>query len=270
MRGTGLYVLCLFFGACVEVPSVPIVGDLPVDGGSVADGGSTTADAGPAPIDAAPPEVRITTPTDGATLGADVSTVLVEGTASDDVSIATVRLAVGANAPVQAATTDFYRTWRVMISMPAGPQRLRAIVTDSAGKTAEAAITITRAPARTDAAPPSLAILEPAAGARSTRVETLVTGTADDDTGIAKVELRVDGTSAFVPVETGDNFAHWLALLQPRAVVFIGKWAAERGGPVVEAAGIPYKFMNRQRSLSSVERAENRNSVVNFVRAKSS
>ena len=211
MRGTGLYVLCLFFGACVEVPSVPIVGDLPVDGGSVADGGSTTADAGPAPIDAAPPEVRITTPTDGATLGADVSTVLVEGTASDDVSIATVRLAVGANAPVQAATTDFYRTWRVMISMPAGPQRLRAIVTDSAGKTAEAAITITRAPARTDAAPPSLAILEPAAGARSTRVETLVTGTADDDTGVAKVELRVDGTSAFVPVETGDNFAHWLA-----------------------------------------------------------
>lgn len=66
------------------------------------------------------------------------------------------------------------------------------------------------------------------------------------------------------------HFAHWLALLQPRAVVFIGKWAAERGGPVVEAAGIPYKFMNRQRSLSSVERAENRNSVVNFVRAKSS
>jgi uracil-DNA glycosylase len=64
------------------------------------------------------------------------------------------------------------------------------------------------------------------------------------------------------------HFSRWLDLLQPRAVVFIGKWAAERGGPVVEAAGIPYRFMNRQRSLSSVERTENRNAVVQFVRAK--
>jgi len=61
------------------------------------------------------------------------------------------------------------------------------------------------------------------------------------------------------------HFSRWLELLRPQAVVFIGKWAAERGGPIVEAAGIPYSFMNRQRSLSSEERTENRIAVVNFV-----
>lgn len=64
------------------------------------------------------------------------------------------------------------------------------------------------------------------------------------------------------------HFSRWLELLKPQAVVFIGKWAAERGGTVVEAAGIPYRFMNRQRSLSSIERTENRNAVVQFVRTK--
>ena len=34
------------------------------------------------------------------------------------------------------------------------------------------------------------------------------------------------------------HFSRWLALLQPKAVVFIGKWAAERGGPAVTAAGV--------------------------------
>jgi len=62
------------------------------------------------------------------------------------------------------------------------------------------------------------------------------------------------------------HFSRWIALLQPNAVIFIGKWAAERAGPVVAAAGIAYTFMNRQRSLSSAERAENRNAVIHFVR----
>lgn len=63
------------------------------------------------------------------------------------------------------------------------------------------------------------------------------------------------------------HFGRWLHLLQPRVVVFIGKWAAKRGAAQVVAEGVPYECMNRQRSLSSVKRAENRESVVNLVRA---
>jgi uracil-DNA glycosylase len=62
------------------------------------------------------------------------------------------------------------------------------------------------------------------------------------------------------------HFIRWLELLQPRVVVFIGKWAAQQGGAYVAAAGIPYAYMNRQRSLSSNERTENRESVVQLVR----
>lgn len=211
MRRMGPCLLCLFLAACVDVPGVQDVGEPPADAGASVDGGAAAFDAGPPPSDAALPQVGFTSPADGATLGADVGTVLVEGTASDDVSVSTVRLAVGGNAPVQVATSNFYRTWRVMVAMPAGPQRLRAIVTDSAGKTAEAAITVTRTPARTDAAAPVVTITEPMNGARSNRNEVLVLGTASDDTGLSKVEVRVDNISAFVPVETSDAFANWRA-----------------------------------------------------------
>ena len=65
------------------------------------------------------------------------------------------------------------------------------------------------------------------------------------------------------------HFTHWLALLQPRAVVFIGKWASEHAAHVVAAAGIPHMFMNRQRSLASNARAENRDEAIRFVRKHS-
>lgn len=64
------------------------------------------------------------------------------------------------------------------------------------------------------------------------------------------------------------HFTRWLDELAPRAVVFIGKWAADQAAYVVESRSIPYMFMNRCRSLSSEERAENRLSVVRFVRGE--
>lgn len=63
-----------------------------------------------------------------------------------------------------------------------------------------------------------------------------------------------------------EHFTRWLRILAPRVVVFIGKWASERGASVVAAAGIPHSFMNRQRSLASAERAANRAAVVSVVR----
>lgn len=61
------------------------------------------------------------------------------------------------------------------------------------------------------------------------------------------------------------HFIPWLQALKPRVVIFIGKWAADRGGPLVAAQGIPFGFMNRQRSLSSNERIANRNLVIKLV-----
>jgi uracil-DNA glycosylase len=63
------------------------------------------------------------------------------------------------------------------------------------------------------------------------------------------------------------HFLRWLDLLRPRAVVFIGKWASDNCRAITERQSIPSAFMNRQRSLSGIERTRNRHEVVAMVRA---
>ena len=63
------------------------------------------------------------------------------------------------------------------------------------------------------------------------------------------------------------HLGHWLDNLTPRVVIFIGKWASDRASQEVERRGIPFAFMNRQRSLSSLERVQNREAVVQLIRA---
>ncbi|MEH6585037.1 MAG: uracil-DNA glycosylase family protein [Halioglobus sp.] len=58
-----------------------------------------------------------------------------------------------------------------------------------------------------------------------------------------------------------DSFAQ---AVQPKVVIFIGKWAHDRAAN--RLGEIPYAFMNRMRSLSGIERRENRSSVINLVR----
>jgi hypothetical protein len=62
------------------------------------------------------------------------------------------------------------------------------------------------------------------------------------------------------------HFGRWLEHLAPRVVVFIGKWASDQAAGEVSRRGITFAFMNRQRSLSSIERARYRESVVRLVR----
>lgn len=63
-----------------------------------------------------------------------------------------------------------------------------------------------------------------------------------------------------------EHFVNWLRWLAPRVVIFIGKWAWEHGHVAVADAGIPFSYMNRQRSLSSIDRSMNRAEVIALVR----
>ena len=63
------------------------------------------------------------------------------------------------------------------------------------------------------------------------------------------------------------HFARWLDLLKPRAIVFIGRWAHDRGARFAHERSIPYDFINRERSLPSAARLENRQRVVAFILA---
>ena len=63
------------------------------------------------------------------------------------------------------------------------------------------------------------------------------------------------------------HFARWLDLLKPRAIVFVGKWPYNQGAHLANVRHIPCDFMDRNRSLSSTGRIENRQRVAAFVRA---
>ena len=62
------------------------------------------------------------------------------------------------------------------------------------------------------------------------------------------------------------HFEEWLAQLRPVIVVFLGKWAADRGAASVTRFEIPFATVNRDRSLSAAERTANRLRVVDAVR----
>jgi hypothetical protein len=61
------------------------------------------------------------------------------------------------------------------------------------------------------------------------------------------------------------HFIHWLDMLKPRLVVFIGKWSHDKGAKFVEERHIPFDFMNRLRNLSSQKRQENRSRVTALI-----
>jgi hypothetical protein len=62
------------------------------------------------------------------------------------------------------------------------------------------------------------------------------------------------------------HFERWLDLLRPKCVVFIGRWAEKQGGLACEARAIPYRCVNRDRSLAAEAVARNRHEVAAFVR----
>ena len=68
----------------------------------------------------------------------------------------------------------------------------------------------------------------------------------------------------------GSHFDRWLDWLNPKAVVFIGKWALNRGGDSVRSRAIPYDYINRDRSLNSTQRSGNRAEIVALIKSVTS
>jgi uracil-DNA glycosylase len=57
------------------------------------------------------------------------------------------------------------------------------------------------------------------------------------------------------------HLERWLDVLQPRVVVFLGKWAHDAAAVVVERRGITFGFINRDRSLPGAERERNLSTI---------
>jgi uracil-DNA glycosylase len=62
------------------------------------------------------------------------------------------------------------------------------------------------------------------------------------------------------------HFEKWIKQLNPKVIVFVGKWASDNSKHLVNNHNIPNTFVNRNRSLSGAARQQNLNDVARFVR----
>lgn len=212
MKHTSLPLLAgvFAFGCLACQAEVPTTGSTATDVGFPSDAfaGDSSANVPPAvyPTDDAPPVVVLASPTAGSQLTGQ--TVLVSGVASDDVGVAAISIAAGANLP-RAAQTINWRTgaFESPVALGPGPQTIVVTVWDIAGNTATASVDVV-VDLGTDNAPPTVAITSPQDGFTSAFGTVLLRGTTSDDLGVASVEVRVnDGSSAVAG--TDDQFATW-------------------------------------------------------------
>ena len=66
---------------------------------------------------------------------------------------------------------------------------------------------------------------------------------------------------------TKNHFLRFVKAIEPKVVIFIGKWAHDNAAHLLPK-GIKSSYMNRMRSLSNVERQQNRAEVVGMVNAE--
>jgi len=62
------------------------------------------------------------------------------------------------------------------------------------------------------------------------------------------------------------HFERWVDLLHPKVLIFLGKWAFKSAGHIPCQRGIPFDFIDRDRSLNKKERDKNRARIIALVK----
>ncbi len=146
-------------------------------------------DTGPLP-DTTPPAISISSPLESQTV--NLSRMDVRGASSDGsgVRLVEVRLDGGAWAP---ATGNL--SWNATVDLLEGSNIIEARATDFADNTATASVNVTytnQTGPPPDTVRPVIVIAQPAEGQKFNVTAINVAGTASDDAGLAKVEVRIN------------------------------------------------------------------------------
>ena len=150
------------------------------------------------------PVARFTSPAEGATVYD--SSVLVQGTADDDVSLDKVIVRINGGAWVRAAGTS---TWSAWLNLTPGAANLvEARARDSSGQFGPTAAMTLNAAASLR---PVVMFTAPAGGSTVYDAAALIQGTASDDTGLDKVIVRVNG-GPWVRADGAANWQVWMNL----------------------------------------------------------
>jgi Bacterial Ig domain len=158
-------------------------------------GGGGGGGKGNAKADTVPPTIAISAPTAQATVS---STVDVDGSASDNVGVTSVSLAVDNGSFNPANGTSSWSDVLNTLYLSDGDHTLTARAVDQAGNvgTAQITISVQNAPTPTptpapDTTPPHITFNAPADGAQVAGKIT-VSGNASDNAALASVQIRVD------------------------------------------------------------------------------
>ncbi|PWB56990.1 MAG: hypothetical protein C3F06_00425 [Candidatus Methanoperedenaceae archaeon] len=145
------------------------------------------------PPDTAKPVISIISPIEGQELM--TSSITVNGTASDDKGLGKVEVKVGAGSWLPVTGTS---SWTISsITLIEGTNNITARATDTSNNSNETSINVNYSPP--DTAKPILSITSPKEGKVFTTSSITVNGTASDDKGLNKVEVKV-GAGSWLPV----------------------------------------------------------------------
>ncbi len=145
--------------------------------------------AGDAPAgDITYPDITITAPTSGASF--TTATITVSGTASDNEGISKVEVRVGSRAWIDASGTT---SWSTTVTLDLGPKTIYARANDTSGNSREVQVDDVSyvVGGSEDTTPPTISIDSPSDGYIFTTETIPVSGTASDNEGVSKVEVRV-------------------------------------------------------------------------------
>ena len=147
--------------------------------------------AGDAPAgDITYPDIAITAPTPGAS--STTATITVSGTASDDEGLDKVEVRVGSADWVAVSGTR--ATWSTTVTLDLGPNTIYARANDTSGNSREVQVDDVSyvVGGSEDTTPPNVSIDSPSDGNTFTTTTITVSGTASDNEGVSRVEVKVD------------------------------------------------------------------------------
>ena len=169
--------------------------------------------AGDAPAgDITPPDITITAPTSGASF--TTATITVSGTASDE-SLDKVQVKVGSGDWTDASGTT---AWSTTVTLDQGPNTIYARASDASGNSREVQVDDVSyvVEGSEDTTPPTVSIDSPSDGDAFTTTTITVSGTASDNEGVSKVQVKVDsgdwmdatGTTSWSKIVTTSHGMH--------------------------------------------------------------
>jgi hypothetical protein len=206
------------------------------DGDGITDGTEVGSGGDPLAIETIPPTVNITVPVTGTTVNTG-QTITITATAQDNVGVAMVLFVVN-DTTISVTSPPFTASFTI----PAGVAQLTidAVAIDVNGNVGVAAPVVIHLP------PPTVTLLEPAAGATFREGQTItLRASAQGNAAVAFTELTVNGVRvgfAFAPFEAVTLFTIPFGVTQ----LTIGANAIDVNGSVGSAASIVIHILPNQ------------------------